>query len=147
MSDQPRKGHPAFHAAVAAMGDLHELKSGGYGTGSDPFANFTTVAAASGRNRWEYPVERIIEKCTRIQSLTAQNRFDELREEFRDVMGLAGCCDAMLEDDHYQDVAGDPGFEEMFEPPVPGRPATYLRVDPEIERERRWREEGVGLTD
>lgn len=140
MSDQPRKGHPAFHAAVAAMGDLHELKSGGYGTGDDPFANFTTVAAASGRQRWEYPVERIIEKCTRIQSLTAQGRYDELREEFRDVMGLAGCCDAMLEDDHY--------FEkELFEPPVPGRPATYLRVDPEIERERRWQEGGVGLTD
>jgi hypothetical protein len=92
-------GHPAFLAWAQGLADLHREKSGGYGTGEDPFANFTGTAAVSGRHRWEYPVERIIEKCIRIQSLTEQGRLSELPEEFRDIGGLAGCCHAMHSED------------------------------------------------
>ncbi len=101
MTPNLHAGHPEFHRWVDTLKELHALKSGGYGTGSDPFRNFTVIAFAKEQERWEYPVDRIEEKITRIRSLTEQGRFSELVEEFRDIGSIAGCCHAMLHDDHF----------------------------------------------
>lgn len=93
------KGHPGFLASLDDIRELHQLKSGGYGDDSDPFANFTAVAAVTGRARYEYPIERIIEKVTRIRSLIDQGRINELAEEYGDIAGLALCGLAMLRED------------------------------------------------
>lgn len=93
-------GHPIFVEEANALVDLHLLKSGGYGTPADLFQNFTRVAVLTGTDRWVYAQARIVEKAERVLSLTAQRRFSELAEEFRDQAGLAVCCLAMLSDDH-----------------------------------------------
>lgn len=93
------QGHPYFLEENEALRDLHLLKSGGYGTGADPFANFTAVAAVTGRARYEYPIERIVEKVTRLRSLIDQGRIAELAEEYRDIAGLSLCGVAMLRED------------------------------------------------
>lgn len=93
------QGHPYFIEESKALLDLHLLKSGGYGTGSDPFANFTAVSAVTGRARYEYPIERIVEKVTRLRSLIDQGRIAELGEEYRDIAGLSLCAVAMLRED------------------------------------------------
>lgn len=98
------QGHPEFIAWAEGLRDLHREKSGGYGTDADPFANFTHVAAVSGRERWEYAVDRSIEKLVRVKSLTTQGRFSDLAEEFRDIGGLMGCSHAMLTEDHPVDA-------------------------------------------
>ena len=94
-----KAGHPEYYVILDELEDLHALKSGGYGTGQDPFANFTAVSAVSGRARYEYPIERMIEKLTRAQSLIAQGRIDELGEEFGDIAGLAVCAEVMRRED------------------------------------------------
>ena len=93
------QGHPYFLEEAGALEALHLLKSGGYGTGRDPFANFTAVSAVTGRARYEYPVERIVEKVTRLRSLIDQGRTSELAEEYRDIAGLSLCALAMLRED------------------------------------------------
>jgi hypothetical protein len=93
------RGHPGFLRLVEELRDLHLVKSGGYGTGVDPFANFTSVAAASGEPRYLYAALRSIEKLTRVLSLHAQGRQGELEEEFLDVAGLMVCAAAMLRED------------------------------------------------
>lgn len=95
----PGRGHPYFLEEAAALRELHLLKSGGYGTGADPFANFTAVSAVTGRGRYEYPIERIVEKVTRLRSLIQQGRISELAEEYRDIAGLSLCAVAMLRED------------------------------------------------
>jgi hypothetical protein len=78
---------------------LHQEKSGGYGTGSDPFANFTRISALTGRARYAYPIERMVEKLARCLSLIEQGRTGELGEEFKDVSSLALCAEAMRRED------------------------------------------------
>lgn len=92
-------GHPEYRNILFELRDLHTLKSGGYGTGDDPFANFTAVAAVSGEPRYLYPVLRSIEKLTRVMSLHGQDRTGELEEEFLDVASLLVCAAAMLRED------------------------------------------------
>lgn len=93
------KGHPAYLDLLSEIRDLHILKSGGYGSDDDPFANFGAVAAASGQPRYLYPVLRCIEKMTRVLSLHEQGRVDELEEEFKDGASLLLCAAAMLRED------------------------------------------------
>ena len=92
-------GHPGYKKLLAERLDLHVEKSRGYGTGSDPFANFTAVARAKGQPRYLYPVDRVQEKLTRIYSLHAQGRVGELEEEFKDCASLLDCATAMLRED------------------------------------------------
>lgn len=94
------EGHPVFIKEAEALKELHQLKSGGYGTSNDPFANFTAITAISGQERWVYAQHRSVEKAARVLSLTAQKRYKELAEEFRDQAGLALCCLAMFADDY-----------------------------------------------
>lgn len=75
--------------------DLHYTKSGGYGTSSDPLANFTAIADATGEPAWRYPRRRALEKLTRIDSLEAQGRVDELEEEHLDVASLMLCAEVL----------------------------------------------------
>ena len=93
------QGHPEYMRLLDEMRELHKVKSGGYGTGSDPFANFTRIAAVTGRHRFEYPIERMIEKLARAHSLIEQGRTSEVGEEFKDIAGLALCAEAMRRDD------------------------------------------------
>ena len=74
---------------------LHELKSGGYGTGADPLANFTGVASVAQEPSFLYPCRRAVEKLTRVESLVKQERFGELREEFMDIASLMLCAEAL----------------------------------------------------
>ena len=92
-------GHPGYREVLHELRDLHAVKSGGYGTGDDPFANFTAVARLTGQERYYYPVQRAIEKLTRVMSLHAQARTGELEEEFLDVASLLVCATAMLRED------------------------------------------------
>jgi hypothetical protein len=89
------KGDPNWLAAHRELRPLHIEKSSGYGTGADPLANFTAVAAASGRPAFAYPIERLIEKAARCESLIAQGRHAELEEEFKDMASLALCAEAL----------------------------------------------------
>jgi hypothetical protein len=93
------QGHPEYLSLADEIRRLHVLKSGGYGTGPDPFANFTAVASLTGQPRYLYPAHRSIEKLTRVLSLHAQGRTAELEEEFLDVASLLLCAAAMLRDD------------------------------------------------
>ena len=99
VEDAPAGGHPIFLALTDEMKALHQLKSGGYGRDTDAFANFTAVAQITGRQRCEYPVERIIEKVTRFRSLVDQGRWDEVGEELLDIAGLSLCAEAMRRED------------------------------------------------
>lgn len=101
-----KTGDPGFLASLEEMHDLHLLKSGGYGTTSDPFENFTRIAQVSGEPRHRYPRRRILEKIVRLESLDAQGREDELAEEYLDIAGLALCALSMLRSDR------------MAEPPI-----------------------------
>lgn len=103
-----RGGHPGVLAFIDGMRYRHVEKSRGYGTGDDPLANFTAVAAVSGRPRCEYPIDRIIEKCTRMKSLIQQGNFNKLAEEFEDIGGLAACGHAMNEEDDADTVRVGP---------------------------------------
>ena len=93
------EGDPEYLAALDDLRELHLLKSGGYGTGYDRFANFTLVASAIGEPRHRYPRRRMLEKIARLESLDAQGRTDELEEEYLDIAGLAMCCLAVLRKD------------------------------------------------
>ena len=92
-------GDPTFLGLLEEMVAFHKHKSGGYGTGADPFANFTAVAHISAEARYFYPMLRMIEKLTRAMSLYDQQRYEELGEEFIDIAGLALCAEAMRRDD------------------------------------------------
>ena len=96
-------GHPDYLDAVAELRNLHLLKSGGYGTPEDRFANFTAVANATGEPRYLYPVLRAVEKLARVMSLHAQGRTGELEEEFMDVASLLICATAVLREDAASD--------------------------------------------
>lgn len=89
-------GDPDWLDAHRELVDLHIEKSSGYGTGEDPLANFTAVAALSGDPAWLYPLRRSVEKLARCESLYRQGRHAALAEEFRDLAGLALCADALL---------------------------------------------------
>jgi len=88
-------GDPDYLAAHAELLQLHRAKSSGYGTGTDPLANFTAVALIEGEPPWRYPRMRALEKLTRIKSLEAQGRLDELEEEHLDVASLLLCAEAL----------------------------------------------------
>lgn len=92
-------GHPGYLNLLDELRALHALKSGGYGTGADPMANFSAVAKLTAQPRYLYPVHRSIEKLTRVLSLHAQGRDSELEEEFLDVASLLICAAAMRRDD------------------------------------------------
>ena len=101
------KGHPGYLRLLKERVELHILKSGGYGTAEDPFANFTAVARAKGQPRYVYPVDRVQEKLARVYSLIAQERHDELEQEFNDMASLLDCATTMLREDR-GDTDGDP---------------------------------------
>ena len=90
------QGHPEYMKVLDERKALHIEKSSGYGTGDDPFANFTAVANAKNQPRFVYPVDRVQEKITRIYSLISQGRFWDLEEEFKDCASLFDCATAML---------------------------------------------------
>ena len=93
------EGHPIYRRLLDERLAVHIEKSAGYGTGDDPFANFTAVAQATGEPRYLYPILRSIEKLTRVLSLHAQGRVSELPEELVDVASLCDCAHAMLLED------------------------------------------------
>jgi hypothetical protein len=88
-------GDPDYLRLHAELLEQHLIKSGGYGTGADPLANFTQVAAQTGEPPWRYPRRRMIEKLARCESLDAQGRDGELEEELLDIAGLALCAAAL----------------------------------------------------
>jgi hypothetical protein len=101
MSDP--QGHPGYLALLDELRALHQVKSGGYGTGTDKFANYTAVAAAKGQPRFVYPIDRALEKITRCYSLLEQGRVGELGEEFLDIASTFLCAEAMRRADHRED--------------------------------------------
>lgn len=98
-NDWAKRGHQGWRRVHAGLLAVHIEKSGGYGTGSDPMANFTAIATLTGQPRYVYPVHRAIEKLTRCLSLMEQSREAELGEEFTDVASLLTCAEAMRVED------------------------------------------------
>lgn len=92
-------GHPDYLDALDELRRLHLLKSAGYGSRTDRFANFSAVAQASGGPRYLYPVLRSVEKLSRVMSLHEQGRVSELEEEFLDCASLLLCASALLRED------------------------------------------------
>lgn len=90
------RGHPEFGRLLVERLEHHRMKSSGYGNPDDAFANFSIVAEATGQPRYLYPVHRALEKLTRVLSLHAQGRTEELEEEFVDVASLMDCATVML---------------------------------------------------
>jgi len=88
-----------YATILEKLGTLHTVKSGGYGTGEDPYANFTAVAALTGQPRYLYATLRAIEKLIRVLSLHERGRTEELSEEFTDIASLAICAEAMRRSD------------------------------------------------
>jgi hypothetical protein len=93
------EGHPLYLEVLEERKELHRIKSKGYGTGHDPFANFTAVADLTGLPRWVYPILRAEEKIQRCWSLFSQSRLSELGEEFMDISSLFDCAEAMRRED------------------------------------------------
>lgn len=88
-------GSDQYSAILKELEELHSLKSGGYGTGEDPYNNFSAVAVLTGQPRYLYATLRAIEKLTRVLSLHEQGRVEELSEEFTDIASLAICAEAL----------------------------------------------------
>lgn len=99
ITDASRGGDAEHHKILDELHDLHSEKSGGYGTGKDPYANFSAISALTGQSRYVYPIHRAIEKLSRCLSLIDQGRTDELGEEFRDVSSLLVCAESMRRQD------------------------------------------------
>jgi hypothetical protein len=93
------RGHPEYIKLLDELKSLHLLKSKGYGTSADPFANFTAVSVARNQPRFVYAVDRAQEKLTRVYSLIAQERYEESGEEFTDLASLFLCAESMRRDD------------------------------------------------
>ncbi len=91
----PFKQTDQYDQILEELRTLHSVKSGGYGTGEDGYANFTAVAALTGQPRYLYATLRAIEKLTRVLSLHEQGRVQELSEEFTDIASLAICAEAL----------------------------------------------------
>jgi len=105
------RGHPGYLRLLKERVQLHIDKSAGYGTGEDPFANFTAVARAKDQPRYVYPVDRVQEKLARVYSLIAQGREDLLEEEFSDMSSLLDCATTMLREDRRgADARTEEGF-------------------------------------
>lgn len=92
-------GHPGYLQLLDELRQLHLVKSAGYGTTVDPFANFTMLARARGQARFMYPLERDYEKSVRCFNLVTQHRIDDLETEFLDKASLMLCATAMLRED------------------------------------------------
>ena len=88
-------GHPEYLKLLDELREIHVLKSGGYGTTDDPFANFTSIKELTGQPAFLYPMHRTIEKLTRCISLEQQGRYGELGEEFLDCASLMLCAEAL----------------------------------------------------
>lgn len=88
-------GDPTYMDILDELRELHITKSGGYGTSSDTFANFTAVGTLADEPRFLYPILRSVEKLTRCLSLVDQGRFSELGEEFKDVASLMVCAESL----------------------------------------------------
>ena len=93
------RGNPTYLGLLDEIRTLHLVKSSGYGTSDDPFANFAAVSQSSGDPRYRYPVQRVAEKASRFFSLLDQGRVDELEEELTDMASLCLCAAAMLRED------------------------------------------------
>lgn len=104
------KGHPGYLRLLKERIELHLEKSGSYGTDKDPMANFTAVARAKGQPRYVYPVDRVQEKLARVYSLIAQDREEELEQEFSDMSSLLDCATTMLRED--RGVTDEPQHDE-----------------------------------
>lgn len=80
-----------FHALVAELGPLHDRKSRGYGTATDPYANHRR-SAEWGTPAWQSPARRIGEKMQRVRGYAKLGAIEsqvDLREELMDVAVLA----------------------------------------------------------
>jgi hypothetical protein len=77
--------------------ELHIEKSRRYGNNNDKLNNFVQVAAATGHDEIEYPVERIIEKCIRVLEIVRNGVHAEVQEmdELTDIAGLALCAESL----------------------------------------------------
>lgn len=94
--ESERDGDPGWLAAHERLLDVHRQKSRGYGTHTDPLANFTTVGRVTGEPAARYPRRRMLEKLARCESLEAQHRFNEIPEELEDIASLALCALALM---------------------------------------------------
>lgn len=90
----PAGGDPGWLDAHRALVELHLRKSSTYGDDTDPFANFTAVAAKTGRAPEYYVAERMVEKLTR--ALNQMDAGDAAAvKEWPDLAGLALCGESL----------------------------------------------------
>ena len=78
-----RYGHPAVPEVLAEIDRLHVRKSAGYGSQTDPFANYRETAAETGVPDWIPPFMRVIEKKQRLRNWREASVMIE--EELKDI--------------------------------------------------------------
>lgn len=93
------EGDADYLNLLEVLRELHVVKSRGYGSAREPFANFQAIARMSGEPAWRYPRRRALEKIARMEALEAQGRFEELEEEHLDAASLLLCAEALRRQD------------------------------------------------
>ena len=78
-----RYGHPAVPEVLSELDRLHIRKSAGYGSGTDPFANYREVARESGVPDWMPAFMRVIEKKQRLTNW--RETTVDVQEELMDI--------------------------------------------------------------
>ena len=79
-------GDPRYHRLLGEMGSLHDRKQEDYGTGEDPFANFTS-AKEFGIEPWQLAMLRANEKMHRVKAFVKKGRLanESLRDSLIDI--------------------------------------------------------------
>jgi len=87
------RGHPRFHTLLKELADLHEKKSGVYGTAGDPFANIKLAAKLAGVKPTTACFIRICDKFARLVNFIRGGLQDAPIEPIRDtLLDLAAYC-------------------------------------------------------
>lgn len=94
-----RYGHPAVPEVLAELDRLHIRKSAGYGSGSDPFANYRNAAMDCGMPEWMPALLRVVEKKQRLTNW--QETTVEVEEELLDIALCAVIAVVMLRESRH----------------------------------------------
>jgi hypothetical protein len=94
-----RYGHPGVPEVLAELDRLHVRKSAGYGSGSDPFANYRDAARDCGMPEWMPALLRVVEKKQRLRNWRETTVVIE--EELKDIALCAVIALVMLRESQH----------------------------------------------
>ena len=125
-----RYGHPAVPEVLAEIDRLHVRKSAGYGSQTDPFANYRETAAETGVPDWIPPFMRVIEKKQRLRNWREASV--SIEEELKDIALCAVIALVMLRESRNATSQANHGSGQAVAAGVPV--ATQIDGNGEISR-------------